>query len=308
MSRPRRRRLRSVTWCLALALAATACKKDGESTSPASAEKGDGLQLRYPEKGFRLGTEIQVALEVSGMATGSLKLAARGTLEATPHGQKQLRVMGRVDEVASFEASGDMAPETKEGETPPDLKVEMKGAESFVVTDLRGDADEAATKALPQNVEKEKKEEAEGDEANQRRSMAQAFGGSVITLPGLPEIGLEVGKETKMPTKEEERPLGARKLPVEVDTVYHLEKIDESSGSRVATIKFKSESSGADEMENPQGGSMFVAYEEETEGTLLFDLDANLPVSLRLEQATAISAGDNAFEQYLELSATYAKP
>jgi hypothetical protein len=132
------------------------------------------------------------------------------------------------------------------------------------------------------------------------------MGGQVITLPDLPEVGLVEGKEIKVPTKEEDRNLGGQTLPIEVDQTYNLEKIDASSGARIATLKFKSAGSGAEEMQGGQG-TMFVAYEEETEGTLLFDLDANLPVSIKVEQATMISFGDNSAEQYLELEASYSK-
>ena len=58
-------------------------------------------------------------------------------------------------------------------------------------------------------------------------------------------------------------------------------------------------------MDNGQGGNVFVAYEEETEGTLLFDLDANVPVSMVVEQATAISFGENSVEQYFEIVVKY---
>jgi hypothetical protein len=250
-----------------------------------------------------------MSLELSGMAAGTMQVTANGTIEASPHGAGKLRVMSQVDEVGKYEATGDLKPKAEEGKEPTDFKEAVKGAKSFVVTDMHGDADEAATKALPENVKKEQEAEqskGESDEQRQKR-MLSAMGASILTLPDLPEVGLKEGQEIKVPTKEEKRNLGGRELPVEVDSTYHLTKIDRATGSRIATIAFKREGSGADEMESSQGGSMFVAYEEETEGTLVFDLDAGLPVSVKVEQATAISFGDNAAEQYLTLEASYKK-
>ena len=296
---------------LSLGLGAQACKKDGSSTAPGGGQaEDDGMHLTYAKDGFSLATEVTMSLEVAGMASGTMEVSAKGTIEGAPHDGGKFKVKTRVDEVAKYEASGDLKPKAEEGQEPPDMKSEIVGAETFLVTDALGEADEEASEALAENVKKKEeaeKAEEDGDENAQQRMAARAMGGSVLTLPNLPEVGLEEGKEIKVPTKEEERSLGGRKLPVEVDSTYHLTKIDSSSGSRIATLEFKREGSGADEMDNGQGGSVFVAYEEETEGTLLFDLDAMVPVSMSVEQATAISFGDNAVEQYFEIEAKYAK-
>lgn len=306
----RRRFLAPLVVLLGLGLGVSACKKDGDTTAPgAEDKKDDGLHLEYASGGFGLAADVKMSLELSGMGNGSMEVAAKGTLEAAPAEGGKMKVVSRVDEVSAYEAAGDLKPKLEEGEEPPDMKEEMKGAETVVVVNIRGEADEEASKALPENVAK--KEEADkakesGDEKAQRRIATRSMGGQVITLPDLPDVGLVEGKEVKVPTKEEERNLGGQVLPIEVDQTYHLEKIDSSSGARVATLKFKSAGSGAEEMQGGQG-SVFVAYEEETEGTLLFDLDAGLPVSLKVEQATMISFGDNSAEQYLELEASYTK-
>ncbi len=307
---PRRHLLAPFVLFLGLGAAVGACKKDGDTATPGAADKkGDGLYLEYAADGFELAADVTMSMEVSGMASGSMDVAGTGVIVATPHAAGKLKVLARVDEIKTYEASGDLKPKVEEGEEPPDVKTEMKGAETIVVTDVRGEADDEASKALPENVAKkaeaDKAEEA-GDDKAQQRLATRALGGSIITLPGLPEVGLEEGKEIKVPTKEEERSLGPRKLPVEVDATYLLQKIDASSGQRLATLAFKSEGTGAEEMEGGQG-SVFVSYEEETEGTLIFNLDTNLPVSLVVEQATAISFGDNAAEQYLEIEAKYEK-
>lgn len=306
----RRRFVAPLVLLLGLGVGATACKKEGDTNAPGTKDdKDDGLHLEYATGGFGLVADVKMSLELSGMGNGSLAVAAKGSIDATPGDGGKLKVVSRVDEVASYEASGDLKPKLEEGEEPPDMKEEMKGAETVVLVSARGEADEEASKALPENVAKKAEADAAkeaGDEKAQRRISTRSLGGQVITLPELPEVGLVEGKPIKVPTKEEERNLGGQTLPIEIDQTYHLQKIDSSSGARIATLSFKSAGSGAQEMQGGQG-SVFVAYEEETEGTLLFDLDARLPVSLSVEQATMISFGDNSAEQYLEIEATYSK-
>jgi hypothetical protein len=311
MKSPRRRWIAPLCLALGLGLGTSACKKDGDSAVPgAGDEKGDGLYLAYDAAGFNLSSTIKLSLELAGMAAGTMDVEATGSIAVTPQDGGKLKVQSRVEEIGAYEATGDLKPEEKEGEEPRDPKEDMKGAETFAVTNERGEADEDATEGLAENVKKkeeaEKAEEA-GDEAAQRRIARQSMGAAFITLPELPDVGLEEGKEIKVPTKEEERNLGGRKLPVEVDATYHLQKIDASSGARLATLSFKSEGTGADEIDNGQGGSVFVSYEEETEGTLVFNLDSKLPVSMTVEQATAIMFGENTAEQYLEIEASFEK-
>lgn len=311
MKSPRGRWIAAFVIALGLGLGAPACKKNGDSAAPgASDKKGDGLYLAYGGDAFTLAADVKLSLELAGMASGTMNVEATGSIAAEPQGDGNLKITSRVEDISTYEASGDLEPEAEEGEEPPNPKEDMKGAETFAVTNGRGEADEDLTEALAENVKKQadadKAEEA-GDEDTQRRMQRQSMGAAFITLPELPDVGLKEGEEIKVPTKEEERNLGGRKLPVEVDATYHLTKIDDSSGARLATLTFKSEGTGADEIDNGQGGSVFVSYEEETEGTLVFNLDAKLPVSLAVEQATAIAFGDNTAEQYLEIEASFTK-
>lgn len=291
-----------------LALAAPACDKGGDTNTPGGkggSEGGggeqaqSGMMLEYPAQAFSLATDMKMALEVSGMGNGSLELEVKGSLEAAPEGDK-LRITSTVAEVANFAASGDMAPE----DGPENPQESLIGLQSWTIASLRGEEDEEATKALAENKarkdELDKKVEAAREKGEQYQpTLAETLGGSPIELPDLPDVGLEEGQTIKVPTENDERPLGGDSVPVEVDREYTMKAIDDSSGQRIATIDFASEGSGAKEFSG-QEGNVLVSYEEETEGRLVFNLDTKLPVSLVVEQASAINFGERSVEQFVE--------
>lgn len=290
-----------------LALAAPACDKGGDTNSPGGgggSEGGDqkapsGLMLEYPSEAFTLATNMTMALEVSGMGNGSLELEVKGTVTAQPEGGK-LRITSTVDEVDNFAASGDMAPE----DGPENPQESLIGLQSWKIASLRGEEDEEATKALEENKAREaalekKVEDARANGEQYQPTLAETLGGSPIELPDLPDVGLEEGKKVEIPTENDERPLGGDSVPVEVDRSYTMKSIDDSSGQRIATIDFLSVGSGAKEFQG-QEGNVLVSYDEETEGRLVFNLDTKLPVSLVVEQASAINFGERAVEQFVE--------
>ena len=118
-------------------------------------------------------------------------------------------------------------------------------------------------------------------------------------------MSLKEGKEVKAPTEEDERNLfGAAMVPMETDATYTLTGIDSSGGTRIATIEFESVGSGATEISG-QGQTALVSVDVESSGTLVFDLDKGLPVSVEAEQLEAITFGDNAIEQIVEIESTF---
>ncbi len=333
--RPRFRVFARSGACLSLGLlllagpGLVACDKgDGGTEAPAGggkAKKSDGIEFAYSAQGFELEAAAEVVYEIAGAQTGLLEMSGKGKLAAAGEGQK-LRVTTTIEEITGLEVDGVIAKQMS-GD-PEAMKAAAKGKQNWFIVGLDGEIDEEATKALPEvkarDAEAEKRREAakaegekadkaegaegEGGEAAEGEGGEEAdlgeFGSQLLSLPSLPKVGLKVGKEVKIPTEEEEFPLGGDTMPVEVDRTYTLTGIDESSGERIATVKFLEEGSGAKEMSGPQG-SAFVAVEQESTGTLVFNLDKGTPVSFKAEQASALSFGDQTFEQIVEISYTF---
>lgn len=317
--------------CLGLTLTAAsvalaACDKGGGTEAPGGegkggAKKADGIEFAYATDGFTVTTNASVIFEIAGAQSGFLEMAGSGELVAAPEGGK-LKVTSTIGDLTKVEIDGVLAKQIKAD--PEKLKAAAKGQKNWMIMGLDGEIDTEATEAIPEVAartekakakaeEKEKaaaeKEAAEGEgeegaEGEEGEEMDEAdlgeFGSQLLSLPSLPKVALKVGKETKLPTEEEEFPLGGDTMPVEVDRTYTLESIDDSSGERIATVKFLEEGSGAKEMQGPQGAA-FISVEQESTGTLVFNLDKGVPVKFDTEQASALSFGDQTFEQIVEI-------
>ncbi len=285
---------------LSLALVAPSCKKsDAESSDApggASAEsdapKADGLHLTY-KPSAKLKETGQITVQLSGAQSGSLAVDLVGTLDVSDSGKgnNTLKVAYRVDEVRDVSYSGVFKPTAKDGETPKDPKETLLGSQGARIIDLLGNPDIDASKALPEN----KKPEGSHDDAADML-------GEFLGLPELPEVGLKLG-EPIIREKEDTQNLGGLKIPMDIESTYTLVKIDESSGQRLAEIAIETEGSGA--IEFPEGGGL-LSIDQIAEINLVFNLDAQLPVSLHVEQTTAFSAGSQGGgETQLKIDATF---
>jgi hypothetical protein len=118
----------------------------------------------------------------------------------------------------------------------------------------------------------------------------------------LPADGLPIGKAVT--TKEEEELQlfdGGPKMPTETETTYTLVKIDSSGAKRIAEVQFESVTSGATET---QMG--VLSLESTTEGTMLFDIDGHVPVSIDLTSSQAFTSGsEQMFESTTLIKSTF---
>lgn len=288
---PRPRRLLRLSSALALlgALglgAVTACKKSADSADPtssggATAAQG-GVVLRYKSAPVKLKESLTVSFAASGNGqSGEMKADITGLLDISAASPDKLKVAFSILEVRQFDLLGSMKPEAKDGKPAPDLKAKLQAATGARVVDLLGDADKAATKALPENAKKEGAKPEEDD--------MSSFGSFLGLPPELPKDGLAEGKPLKISKEDNENVFGLE-IPMEIETTYTLVKIDSSSGKRVAEIKIESESSGAKEMS--QGGkSIMLALDVTSESTVHFNLDDQLPVRSHIESTQNFSAG-----------------
>ncbi|HFE45983.1 MAG TPA: hypothetical protein ENJ18_10925 [Nannocystis exedens] len=285
-----------------LALAAPSCKKSeaGSSDAPGgasadsdTAKADDGLHLSY-KPGAKLKETGQIAIELSGPQAGGLAVDLVGTLDISDSGKgnNTLKVVYSVDEVRDLSYSGVFKPTVKEGETPKDPKETLLGSRGARIVDLLGNPDMEASKALPEN----KKPEGAGDDD------ATNSVGEFLGLPELPEVGLKLGEPITR-EREDSQNLGGLKIPMDIESIYTLVKIDESSGQRLAEISIETEGSGATEF--PEGGGL-LSIDQIADINLVFNLDLQLPVSLHVEQTTAFSAGSQGGgETQVKIDATF---
>lgn len=306
MLRPRRISRLSTTLALLGALglgSLTACKKSVDSTSPGGSSGGGGqtaaggVLLRYKSAPVKLKEALNASFTISGGGqSGSMKADLTALLDVAPSGADKLRVGFSVLEIRSFELTGGMKPEPKDGKPVPDLKAKMMETRGARIVDLLGDADKDATKALPENT---KKEGAPVDEYDM-----SSFGGFFGLPPEMPRDALVEGTPLKI-SKEEKESFSGIEIDMETETTYTLVKIDSSSGKRIAEIKIDSESSGAKELS--QGGkTMMLSIDVASESTVSFNLDDQLPVRSHLESTTNFSAGsEGGGESRVVMDATY---
>ncbi len=312
----RSRRRATLTGLLSLLLLLpVACEKPdaGEGTDvPGGAGGGkeeDGLRLAYNAEGFKLKATVSLSQESAGMSVGGTELEMVGTIEAAPTDGGMLLVTSTIDEVKTIEFSGDTLKQLKgeEGNLEiPDFKTELKGFQTFQVVDPKtGEADQDKTDALQQNKDRkadlDKKREAGED---LRFWQVAGTAAQALSLTGLPEVALNESGETKAPTTTEEEDLfGAGTIKLERDVKYDMKSVADG----VLTFNFESAASGADEMQGPQG-SMFITFDQESEGEVVFDNGNGIPVSASVEQAVAVTVGDQgSIEFFVELEASFEK-
>lgn len=306
LRRPRLRLATTFALSLGLSLAASACDKGGGSTDKpgdggtttveANGEPGKeaGADYVYAAEGFKLNATMEIKFEVTtAEGSGVAEMSARSLIEATPASDGKLEIHGKVLELIGYTGSGQMDPEFMKkqaeanGQPATDIVEELRTSESWLVINLKGDLDEAATKALAQN---------QGTDEN------QDFG--LFNLPDLPSVDLVEGEKVKLPTREDKRVLPFGELPVEIDETWTLRKIE----GGIAEFDVVSEVSGATEIAG-QGGTAMVSTMEESAFTVLFNLEAKLPVSITgySQSETSIDAqGQNfTFSINNDLSGTY---
>jgi hypothetical protein len=297
---------------LLLALAcSTSCDKGGKTNGPdgggagKGASKGD-ISLRYKVAPGKLKQTGKFDMNTTGGGQfGEAAMEYTANLELVAQGDK-LKVVWSLADIGKLDVKGMFEDTGGSGEDPKAFLVaEGKGA--FLV-DTLGKLDEKGTEGLAENTarrERFKKLEEEAKAAGGQPKTSSgvkilALADSMVTLPDLPADGLSVGKSVTV-EEEEEAQMGGIMLPSETETKYTLVKIDDSGGTRIAELQIEAVTSGATEV---PGGMLTV--DMETEGTMLFDIDAGMPVSYKLQRSQSFAFGENTFESTIMLEASFA--
>jgi len=260
---------------LTFGLALLGCDQKGGSNEPEGGggdpgtiaepdNQAGGAEYVYSNEGFTLVATTNITLELaSGQGQGTAEVQAKSEIVATPEGDK-LRVHGKVVELLGYSGSGQLDPEfmkkqaEEQGQEAMDIVAELQESEGWSIIDLKGEADEDATKAMPENQDQD------GAPVN--------FG--LFGLPDLPTVDLEVGSKVELPTKADEEQLPFGVVPVEVDVTWTLRGKD----GDIAELDMFLESSGATEISG-SGGSAMVSVLGEAAYTVFFNTATRLPVS-----------------------------
>ena len=241
---------------------------------PADPGPGDTL-LRYKLAPFKLREQATLVVKSRGPAlTGEMQVALTGQLDVEAIGSK-LKVVHRVLDVTQAEGSG--AYSTLGDGSRVDLAKLLREASGAEIVDVRGELDKADYQGVTD---------------------------AVLKLPrDLPEEGLAVGVPFTSKKSEQEDIAGIT-LAVETGTTTTLRGVTTTDGRRLAELDLAEERVGATEVEMKglRGG---VAFHGTSAGTLVFDLDAQLPVSLRLESTVTMELPDQAITIETEHVATY---
>ena len=303
---------------LVLSLVATlpACGPKGGSTAPdggGGAGRGkdakDGVALRYAAQPVKLEQIGQFDSNVRARGDYN-EIAAKYTvgLELAPAGDK-VKVMWSFADIDALDLKGSLAP--KPGAEDPKAAMLRLGKGAYLV-DLRGEVDEDGSKTLPENDARRKEVDALKKQAEEAEKAGKPFEAPVlaimqtiramVSLPELPEAGLLVGKAVVSKTEEEVQLYeGGPKMPTETETTYTLVKIDTSGTKRIAEVQFESVTSGAAETQMGM-----LSLDSTTEGTMLFDIDGHIPVSIDLTSSQAFSSGsEQMFESTTMIKSTF---
>jgi hypothetical protein len=312
-SAPRRLILAVLVATLVVALGSPGCDKKG-TTNPdggggGGAKTGAGVELRYDATARTLKQKSELELNVTGGGQfGQASVGLASTLQTAPQGQS-IKVTWKIDSVEKLELKGMF--KSKDAKDDPKAFLVERGAGAFL-TDLRGELDDAATDALPENAQRKKEMEDLAKDMDAKRKAGEEVSVSAgvqilaalsgaLALPQLPEKALEVGKAVTV-EEQDKADLGDTGITVPMDreSKFTLVKIDESSGKRIAEVEFEVTSSGATDMQ----GQM-LTVDGSNEGRLLFNLDDHTPVSYEVTASQSFAFGEQTFESTTMIKASY---
>ncbi len=298
----------------AVLVCAVSCNKQGGTNTPDGGRGGKGapaeggIELRYGAAAAKLKQNGSIDMNTSGSGQfGQAAMEYSALLEFSPSGDK-LKVVWSFADIGKLDLQG-MFKDDGGGDTKSVLVAQGKGA--FLV-DRRGELDEKATEGLAENTARREHFKKLGEEAKANGGKPPAGAGAaqilaladaMIALPDLPKDPIAIGK-TVVEEEQAETELGGSgvMMPTDTETKYTLVKIDDSGGQRIAELQVEQSTSGASEM---QGG--MISLEGTIEGSILFDVDAGLPVSYKFTRSTMISFGQNSFETTMMMQASFEK-
>jgi hypothetical protein len=294
---------------LVLALGLTACRKKSTLQVPDVAEmpadddsqtkSGAGITVRYRAEASKLrqsatwemtqrsgGTYAEVALELS---------ADIDVQEASD----RLKVVWVVQTVDKLDLKG--ALQVEPGEDPKSfLRENGRGA---YLSDLLGQADDAASQSLPENASRLRQLEVFQEEIRKQTDAGKpvkigagiqliTYLPPVLQLPSVPEEALPTGEPVTVEASEEiEIGSSGLVLPIETAMKWTLVKVDASGSDRMAELQFEGVAEGS--TTSAAGVAMIKSTNE---GMMLWNLDQHVPASYEVTRTETYQFGEMAGE------------
>lgn len=301
-----------------------ACDKGGTETTPpseaAEAPASDEVTLRYPAEPFNVRARGTVTMEAAGMQSGTANITGVASYVVKPDADGFLKVSATMDSVDTLDLSGGMREQLLGGFETEEIKQSLAGQSKVWIVTTAGEKDDERTKALPENVEKAAK--AEADRAARQAEAEQTEGApkgptieevstgladvflDLAAPPEMPELALKLDAETKAPLEEKNTPMLGMEIPMEYERSYKLTSGEGGAGVASGNVATRVVASGATELS--QGGqSMLIAVDQDIEGTIAFDDSGNVPAAMMMDILLRIEFGENVAEQNISLDLSY---
>jgi hypothetical protein len=270
----------------------------GGEAGPEEGSKG-GTTLRYEARSSKYRQKATWEMTQRGAGNyAEVALELSADIDVAQQSDR-LKVVWAVVGVDKLDLKG--ALQVEPGEDPKAfLRENGHGA---YLTDLLGQADDAASQALPENADRNQEIDALREDIRKKTAAGKpvrigagvqliSYLPPVLQLPSLPEQPLPTGKAVKVASSEEAQ-IGESGLvlPIESSMTWTLVKIDASGGERIAELQFTGEATGS-----TQADAGRVMIESKNEGTLLFNLDKHMPITYEVSRTETFELGDFAGE------------
>jgi hypothetical protein len=283
-----------------LAAALAACgPKPSPPKPPVETPVSDTVELRYVAGSVVQDVELELTetrvgqyVEAEARLTVALELSLAGEV---------LRTAWSLQAVEPLKLTGTVTPD----EHHKARGLLLARGKGLAIGDVHGVIDTDATAADPINVERLAAMNATAPPAGVLLTSVLA---ELVPLPRLPAGPLRVGERAEV-EEESETVVMAEGIELVLPTTtvhrFTLRGIEDQGGARVAELQLEVAS-----VAEPQDPATEPAarLESRTEGTLLFDLDAGVPVSLDLTHSETFTLGETTGERSVTLRSRFHSP
>lgn len=290
----------------ALPLAIGACDRSKPPPQPPDDSLADGLTLRYAVPGASVQQDLELQLTRTRLGLYiEADLSARAELRLSGEGEA-LETRWTVTDVSTLSLDGTVEPDEAD-RVRALLTSQGKGT---AIGDVRGLLDVTATDADPVNLARAAALREDETASSVASTMLMAALTEQVRLPRLPDDALTQGEPVEI-AEESETVITDADLVLPTTSVHRftLHKVETVAGTRVAELELQIASVAQPEVD-PQAeaddAEPAAHLESRGEGTLIFDLDRNLPVSMELSRTDSFRIGEQEVEQTLLVRATYA--
>lgn len=284
-----------------LAAALAACgPKPSPPKPPVETPVSDAAELRYVAGSVAQELELELTetrvgqyVEAEARLTATLELSLAGDV---------LRTAWSLQAVEPLKLTGTVTP-NEHHQARGLLLARGKG---LAIGDVHGVIDTDATAADPINVARLAAMDATAPPAGVLLASVLA---ELVPLPRLPAGPLRVGERAEV-EEESETVVMAEGVELVLPTTtvhrFTLRGIEDQGGARVAELQL--EVASVAEPAGDPAAEPVARLESRTEGTLLFDLDASMPVSLDLTQTETFTVGEATGERSVTLRSRFRSP